>query len=449
MMHGLRTSSVLILDNNEQEALVIQKALATHGIGAVFIDGKPETPRPGEPLTGIRLAVLDIHLGVRTGADKEMEHTTGLVDNLIDEQNGPYVAVVWTKNPDDFEAFKAHLRKIKCPPVLTVQLSKADVLQDPSTSKQAEVILKSIEDALSDAPELKFSTLWEQLVRDAASDTVVSLLLDQPPKSELSTEGDESAKSGSRAMAFLAALLKSETGQGLDKHDDPARALLAALNPVHFDKVEERSTRAAESLQAAARPIKEAAQGTMDELTLAERAQLNTALLFDRQASGLGAGHIYAFKDFSELELGPALPTEGDVRASILIDGYQDRDDCPVFFLEVSAACDHSQDRIDHARLIAGVAIPAEHVESDSPKKTRKKEAQVIQRGERLLAVEPLNIPERNCEVVFVWDALLPVSVSAHILTELDPIGRFREPLVASLRSRIAHHISRPGYASV
>lgn len=448
-MHGLRTSSVLILDDDVDDALVIQKALASQGIGAVLVIGGPEMKRPDVPLTGIRVAVLDIHLGVGTGSGGQIEHSKGVVNNLIDGQNGPYVAVVWTQKKDDYKAFKTQLDKITCPPVLTVPLNKADVLQVPSTSKQAEVILKSIDDALSDAPALKFSNLWEQLVRDAASDTVVSLLLDQPPKSELSTERDESAESGSRAMAFLAALLKSETGQGLDNHDDPTRALLAALNPVHFDKVEERSTRAARALQEAALPIKEAAQGTMDELSLAERAQLNTALLFDRQASGLGAGHIYAFRNFSELELGPALPTEGDVRASILTDRYQNREDYPVYFLEVSAACDHSQDRINHARLIAGVAIPAEHVESDSPKKTRKKEAQVIQRGERLLAVEPLNIPERNSEVVFVWDALLPVSVSAHILTELDPIGRFREPLVASLRSRIAHHISRPGYASV
>ena len=438
-MHGLRTSSVLILDNSDADALRIQKSLSSRGIGAILVPGAPGEPRPSEPLTGIRVAVLDIYLGVSAGPEGEIQHTRRLVDALIDPDNGPYVAVVWTSNPDDFEMFKEKLRDIRCPPVLTVKLDKNKINDEQSETARAEAILGAVSDALAEASPLEFSNLWEQVVRDAASDTVVSLQLATQPEC-----GD------SPSMAFLATLLRAEAaGATLDSDSDALRSLMAALNPVHFDKVEERSANLPPDLESVVEPIRCAASAGEPALVSAERAELNTALLFDPRATGFGAGRIYRHEDIATLQLGPALPIPQDIRDSTVVPDHLDRaSDLPILFLEISAACDHQQGGIGAARLIAGLVFARSKIEEGL-----KVERVNPKKAEYLRWVEPLRIPEVECfpseEVVFVWNARYPVSTSVEGLSALQPLGRLREPLVADIRAWLGYQAGRPGYVSV
>ena len=272
-MYGLRTSSVLILDDDDTDALKIQKSLALRGIGAVLVPGAFDEKRPDSPLTGIRVAVLDIDLGFGTSAPDRVHHTGSIIRSLIDGENGPYVAVVWTDRPEDFDLFQEELRTIPCPPVLTVKLEKGAVLS-LKREERADAILQAIDNAVAGAPSLEFANLWEQIVRDAANDTIVSLALAEAP------EGP-----GPKALAFLAALLKSEASKNaLEDDAGSMRALLAALNPVHFDKVEEASARMTPDQEMVVAPVRVAATADSPDLTVPERADLNAALPL-RQAS--------------------------------------------------------------------------------------------------------------------------------------------------------------------
>lgn len=444
-MHGLRTSSVLILDDNDEEALAIQKSLASCGIGAIFVPGAPDEERPDDSVTGVRVAVLDIYLGVGTSVEAQVSHTTNIVNDLIDRENGPYVAIVWTSNPDDFDLFVERLSHIDCPPVCARMLDKGTVLGSGSQRDQAQKILSAVRTALNLAPLVKFSNLWEQVVRDASNDTVVSLHLAKHPGSGNAT-----------GMSFLVALLDATADDNALQSDRGAlRALLSALNPVHFDKVEEQSVRWTRQLKAAVAPIRRATnvnrstQGNQPLLSLVEQASLNTAMLFDRHARGFGAGHIYGFSSINRLRLGPALPTQSDIRESTVLDAHLPRArKLPVIFLEVSAPCDHQQGRAGTARLIAGVAFAA------STFKRGASAAKVnMAHGNHVRDIKPLQIAGRGDfpadEVVLVWNSHYPVSVPAERLSRLRPIGRLREPPLADVRAWLGYQASRPGYASV
>ena len=437
-MHGLRTSSVLILDDKDDEALLIQKSLGSHGIGAVFVPGSLDALRPSEPMTGIRVAVLDIHLGFLGGVEGSLRHTAGLVDSLIDQDNGPYVAVVWTANPNDFESFKEQLQGNQCPPVLTVKLKKEDIIGPDGAEDQAQTILNAIGAALADAPPLEFSNLWEQVIRDAANDTLISLQLDKAPQSH-----------DSRSMAFLVALLKSAADTNALQSDRSAqRALLAALNPVHFDKVEAQAARRREDLDRAVAPIRAATDNELPKLEPTDLAQLNTALLFDHQTQGFGAGHIYRFNDIEALTIGPALPEANEILKSTVEESHLGRaENLQVVFLEVSAACDHQQGHVTAARLIAGVAFPA------STFKTGDSAARVNRRsGDYLREIVPIQttaIDDFPSEAVLVWNARYPASTSVEELSQLQPIGRLREPLLADIRAWLAYQAGRPGHLRV
>ena len=438
-MHGLRTSSVLILDDSDEDALRIQKSLSSRGIGAILVSGAPDERRPSEPITGVRVAVLDINLGLLTDPGGQVRHTAGLVDTLIHPRNGPYIAVVWTSNPEDFDLFREKLEANRCPPVLTVKLDKNEVLEESDEAARADAILGAVGDALAKALPLEFSNLWEQIVRDAASDTVVALQLAAQPGS-----GE------SRSMAFLAALLKSEAdSRALETDSGAQRALVAALNLVHFDKVEERSDSLSMNLEAAVAPIREVAGTSTSALELSERAELNATLLFDPRADGFGAGRIYLFDDVAALNLGPALPDVEEIRFSTVENNHLARaSDFPVVFLEVSAECDHQQGNVSAARLIAGMAFAAARINHE-----QKAERVHPREGAYLRRIEPLRLPGIGCfpaeEVVLVWNARYPVSTSVEALSAVQPIGRLREPLVADVRAWLGYQAGRPGYVSV
>ena len=437
-MHGLRTSSVMILDDDDDDALRIQKALALRRIGAILVPGAPDELRPQCPLNGIRVAVLDIDLGQGTDGPSRARYTRSIVDPLIDRDNGPYVAVVWTSNPEDFDLFKNQLQMIQCPPVLIVKLDKTDVL-NLDADESATKILNAVEKAVADAPPLGFANFWEQTVRDAANDTLVSLALAEPP------QADER-----KALAFLAALLRSEANRSALKDDVKSmRALLTALNQVHFDKVEERSASIGECEAKFVEPIREAALEEDDKLSPAEQSQLNAPLLFDDRAAGFGPGRLYPIEEIEPLGLEKALPDKVDILSDTVESGHLHRACAlPVVFLEVSAACDHQQEKIRTARLLAGVAFADCTFE-----KGEKKKRVHARSAEYLRTLEPVRITGLGSlssdDVRIVWNAHFPVSVPVSEIAECKPIGRFREPLLADVRAWLGYQSSRPGYASV
>ena len=260
-MYGLRTSSVLILDDEDEDALKIAKSLALRSIGAVLVPGAADELRPTRPLSGIRIAVLDIDLGPGMGNDmpSKIWTTKGVVDRLIDPRNGPYVAVVWTTNTEDYCDFKEALEAIKCPPVMTVMLEKMATLNSRE-DEPADIIIRSIEEAVIDAPPLDFANFWEQVVRDAGNDTLVSLALAEGP-----------GACEQRGLALLAALLRSEASATALKSDvDSMRDLMVALNQILFDRVEARSASIEPDDASVVAPVRAVAQNNTGELTVAE-----------------------------------------------------------------------------------------------------------------------------------------------------------------------------------
>ena len=74
-MNGLGGARVLLLDDQSAEALPVIKAFSRAGVPAVFFDGKEsELPTKSRKLRGVRLAILDMNLGV-TGNDNTIAST--------------------------------------------------------------------------------------------------------------------------------------------------------------------------------------------------------------------------------------------------------------------------------------------------------------------------------------------------------------------------------------
>ena len=315
----------------------------------------------------------------------------------------------------------------------TVTLEKSGVIGDGEADFQK--IMNAIDEAISGIPALPVASLWEEIVREAANDTLVSLDL-----------------ADGQAVNRLAALLKAEADQGaLDEDAAGMRSLLAALNPVHFDRAEERS--AGMGGASAVAPIRERAKAMKNALPLAQQAQLNGALLFDPRADGFGPGRLYGYRDIKEIGIRPALPSEKEIRDDTIEPGHIARaGELPVVFLEVSAACDHQQGKLRVARLIVGVVFPAATFERGA----KHQRVQARGRADYLRTLPPIAVAggagifSREQSARIVWNAHYPLSLPVKKnVSRIQPIGRFREPLLADIRAWLGHHAGRPGYVSI
>src|SRR4051812_17620228 len=100
-MNGLSGARVVLLDDEPSEALPIIKAFSKMGIPTVFFDGKSaELPTKKKRLRGVRLAILDMNIGI-TGSDETIASTlVQTFGRIVDENNGPYGILIWTNHPD-------------------------------------------------------------------------------------------------------------------------------------------------------------------------------------------------------------------------------------------------------------------------------------------------------------------------------------------------------------
>src|SRR5260370_14352474 len=100
-MNGLGGARVLLLDDEPDEALPVIMAFSNAGVSSVFFDGnESDFPKPGKRLRGVRLAILDMNLGV-TGSDKNIASTlVQTFSRIISPQNGPYGILIWTNHPE-------------------------------------------------------------------------------------------------------------------------------------------------------------------------------------------------------------------------------------------------------------------------------------------------------------------------------------------------------------
>ena len=63
---------------------------------------------PAQPLSGIRLAFLDMDIiGAGVDPKSKVAALANCMRRVIDRNNGPYVAIAWTKHPELVEELDA------------------------------------------------------------------------------------------------------------------------------------------------------------------------------------------------------------------------------------------------------------------------------------------------------------------------------------------------------
>ena len=442
-MEGLKTTRVVVLDNELDQAVPFMEALAKRGIGSLFFSGKAEDrskfPDEREKLTGIRLAAVDMNLTDEEGdADGIARNTVGVLNELIDQDNGPYLAVAWTnKGAQLVNAFIDQTDDLSCPPIKVVEMDKGDN-RDPDT------LFQNLQRVIDECYPLGVLSHWEQSIHDS-SGMVTQVLQESDPL----TPSDAEAKAlpghenwNARTTKILKLLLGAATNSN-DPDEVKFIALMSVLNALQMDAIETITSRRDDGLaQSLIAPLNVAYFSEADN---ALKAGLNFRLLCTDPASELVPGNIYGIDQF-DTKVGELFPRLGrltfdaadpkiETNANALLRNGSIR-----IAMEITPVCDYQQRKRGMPRFICGLAVPLSKTYL-----LKSENAQFMKKTEPIAFAGP----HLEGSMSLVWNSRFIVSVPEKLLDGTTGLVRLRQAPLIDVQAWLGGQGNRPGYLSI
>lgn len=224
-----KNGSVVIIDDQINEALPLMNALAKKGVAYSYYDGKGRS-YPAKPLDCVRLIFLDMHLDEAAGGATSTKNIVSLlvagISTIVAENNGPYAVMVWSKHDSqhlaELKDTLLNKNSVPCKPIAVLNMEKSLCFEAVSLNgtEKAEWKLKDegmvvIEQNLRIQLELVDSFLilcnWENGIKNSAKQTVhaLSMLFD-----------NEKQKWNDNLKACMARMAKAYAGKTLEMSDE-------------------------------------------------------------------------------------------------------------------------------------------------------------------------------------------------------------------------------------
>jgi len=435
-MNGLAGTRVIIVDDDESEALPIIKEFSRRGIPVTYFDGSTRgLPSKGQRLSGVRLAILDMDL-IGGGVSDKSKVSTLLVylSGILKPDNGPYGILAWTKHTDLVELFEdtVFIEPDIPNPIFTVSIAK-DACKDTKGKLNFKLISSKIGKALAGFSPLLVLQEWEEKCFLAATQVT----------NELATLAASDAPSldewrnlwKTQFLQLMQTMAAAEAGKQLDSNSC-LRAFYGALNPLHSDRMESNIPGLCISLSNHSAKIM-ASTPSSDSRA---KAKLNTMLhLATDNVNSFYAGNIYmrsrqrmwipsVHKLLDDFVNGTEKKKRAEVKAIL----------APVskpVVVEVNATCDHSQNNIRRARFIAGLFVPST-------------EGARIKKAEYIYKLGPVFLESLSNGAVdyyiYLNDRYL-LTVELDQVTNVKAFARLRGQAFADLQAWFAHRAARPG----
>lgn len=438
-MDGLRTARVLVIDDIAKEAEPFLEALAKRSIGSVYYSGKDEDKLPPEncKLTGIRLAALDLDLGVGGEAQQVIGTLFNVLNRLLSEDNGPYLAIVWTsKDEEYFLEFQSQQPNLACPPIAVIKLKKDDYADD------IDGLFATVTSSMEQAYPLGLLLLWEQIAH-SSSNSVMQVL---PSSGGWMEQSKESLR-----LMLQAAALPDDTATA------KLNAVLSVFNSLQLDSVESEMATAVDSnASVLVSPLEDGEVSS----SLGLKARLNRRLLCTHPATGVAPGNIYhrdkvcpsrtaSFPSIEEL-LGDMVRSrphsdEGQRQQQL------EREDtkieelktagCIPIAMEVTPLCDYQQNKVGLPRFLCGVALPFD------------KRSSLTRRLDGFLRTDSapigFELGDLTGKKMLVWNSRYIVSVPGVDVNGEAALVRLRQAPLVDIQAWLASQLNRPGYLSL
>jgi len=435
-MNGLAGTRVIIVDDEEKDALPILQEFARRGIPTAFFGGtRRYLPLKNQRLSGVRLAILDMDLVGGGVSDKSKVSTLlAYLGKILKPDNGPYGVLAWTKHIDLVQLFgETVFAEPSIPnPIFTISLAK-----DVCTTKgklNYKLISSKIGEALVGFSPLLVLQEWEEKCFLAA--TQVTNELSTLAASDIPTSLGEWRKLwNTQFLQLMHTMAAAEAGKKLDGNSCLS-AFYGSLNPLHSDRMESNIPALRTLLSSHSAEIMAAAKSSDSRA----KAKLNTMLhLVFEGVNNFYAGNIYIRKSNW---LG-WIPSVSKLLDDLMVSsGVQKRETkrrlvsvSKSIVIEVNAICDHAQNNVRIARFIAGLLVPVQE-------RNNIKQAEYIHK----LGPVFLDAPTLEAgEYYFYFSARHLLTVELDQVARIKAYARLRGQAFADLQAWFAHRAARPG----
>jgi hypothetical protein len=440
---GLNVARVIIVDDVEAEVLDLVRALWKIGVSPLYID--PTTLKAGDApqsLSGVRLAFLDMDI-VGAGADpaSKVAALANCLRRVIVSNNGPYIAIAWTKHPELVDELDAYIfPKPDIPrPSAFITIAKEDC-------KDIAAISARIDAELAKRGPVRMLQAWEEASMMAGSEVVGELA------GIASGEEDDPEKwreAWGKAMLRIMRSCGMEFAGESGMSDGAAafKAFCHSLIPLHSDKLERRISPSDPSLDEITKIL--LSKDARTDPGIRAKARINSMLhcsldnLKTPQAGSvylLGPMKLKRYFPSLEVMVRPLVPKRKDTSdkeykaqvaefASKII---------PIA-VETSPACDHVQGNLIIPRLTAGYLVPMDVLHA------RLKKGSLPQSIWRLSPLWLSIDGGAAAPYGLLVNCLLVSSCSTLLLKRKQAAFRIRSQAFATLQVCFGGHAARPG----
>jgi hypothetical protein len=431
-MIGLSGTRVIVLDDEETDAVPILKALAKKGIPTAFFDGSIDgLPALQDRLKGVRLAILDMDL-IGGGASLKAKAATLVtrLERILSSENGPYIALIWTNQPElqvEFEDYCYQNPNVPNP-ILSLLITKAEC-KTLSGRFSLPKIRQRLEQAFLEASPLTVLQSWEGECFKAATEVTVAL-------SKLATTDAPDLQTWRnnwrhQLLTLMHAMAAAELAANLDA-DCCTDGLFSSLNPLHADAMESYATRLSSRLKNDSAKILNSPRTTSTE----QKGKLNTMLhLAFENLERYSPGNIYVFR---QKRLPPWIASNKELVSDMASgDSNEISKQSRRVLIESSAVCDHAQGNLRHHRFITGLIVPAE-----KRKRMKRGAAFIFELGPLYLG-RPV-APNKG-DYYLYFSARHEVTRSRSELRQLTAVTRLRAQALTDLQAWYSRQSARPG----
>lgn len=438
-MNGLVGARVVLVDDQPSEALPVIKAFSKVGVAAMFFDGSiSDLPKPKKRLRGVRLAILDVNLGVAGGASNKTIASTLVqtFSNIISPDNGPYGVLIWTNHPDLRQEVVNYIHEHATlpKPVFVVMLKKAAFKRKGGDAANPRFAIgklsKELLKILAENSPLECMQVWEGVCFNAATNVTnaVGDLTHSGTKPSDPTEWSRIWRD--EALKLLLVLAKAQAETQLTA-DNCISSIFLALNPLHSDRMDALVEGLVEDLSGHVGKIMGATGASATE----RKAKVNSMLhMAPDQLDRFNPGNLYVFGRRNKLESFPALKEvlAGCTQGKDATAAEENAIPCG---LEITPACDYAQGKMGLSRIIAGFIVPWGLEKS-------------IKSAAFLKRIGPFYFDDMRLKAgayLICLNARYVVGVELNLVKKLGATSRVRAQLLADVQSWGSYQAARQG----
>ena len=411
--------SIVIVDDQIDEALPLMKVLSKNGIPFKYFNGKAEE-LPDGPLDNVRIVFLDIELEGMEGvtADKtKLSTLANVISRIVTRKCQPYIIIAWTKHQELVNNLNEYLKGLS--PLFILPIDKSKCKVNGSDEFDIQEVSKQLDEKIKELGCFEFFLKWQN-ISNRSSGKIIN---------DISSIYPFDGKWNNNTNNLLVKLADAYAGKQVD-NDNVWKYAMLSFNSLFLDIIEnDIFTDNLDTNKNMDLPQ----QPNLDDKNIIGEINRRLHISIENNVNPV-PGNIYSSIENMVVDKKILIENifNGDLNQFKEKENLIEKSE--LIHLEVSPFCDYAQNKWKRSRILNGVKWPEKY-------EGNLKKADYVYKT-------PLVRIDNNL-YYFVFDIRFLTSIEIEKLNNVTSTMRIRKELLNDIQTKIAGHINRLGITSL